>query len=157
MAGLLFASLENWSALQTDESKIGFGFSGDLLAGVIWDKMYFGVGPHIGYNFWTLSKSYSGHTASATTSVTDVGFDFGVAWEGFYMTLGGGSGTVGISASFDGESTETINPFDAGIGYTRVGFGWFDGFAFGISFVSYSQATIPNNLSRTEFNFGWAF
>ena len=63
MAGLLLGSLQNWSEVKTDDSKIGFGFSGDLFAGIIIDDMYVGVGPHLGYSFWTLSKSAGGITA----------------------------------------------------------------------------------------------
>ena len=42
------------------------------------------------------------------------------------------------------------------IGYTRVGLGWFDGFAIGLSVVSYSDENMPNNLKqiRNEFRLG---
>jgi hypothetical protein len=159
LAGLLLGSLQSWNQLDTDESKMGFGFSGNLFAGVIWEDMYFGAGPHLGINFWTLSKSSGGYTASATTSVSDIGLDIGVAWEGFYTTLGFGSSNVSISATVSGpginESTSVDIP--ESIGYTRVAIGWADGWAFGIAFVSYSDEDIPNNLGRVEFNFGWAF
>ena len=155
LAGLLLGSLQNWNDLQTDKSKLGFGLSGDLFAGIIFDDMYIGIGPHFGYNFWTVSESVLGVTASATTSVGDFGIDLGAAWEGFYMTLGGGSSNVSITAEAGGESTTVDVP--GSIGYTRVGFGWFDGFAVGIAFVSYNDEDVPNKLNRMEFNFGWAF
>lgn len=155
MAGLLLGSLQNWKDLQTDGSKLGFGFSGDLLAGIILDDMYIGVGPHLGYNFWIYSKTISGITASSTTSVSDFGLDLGAAWEGFYLTLGGGSSNVSITAEAGGESQTVDIP--GNIGFTRIGFGWFDGFAIGLAFMSYSDEEIPNKLSRLEVNFGWAF
>jgi hypothetical protein len=155
MAGLLLGSLQNWKDLQTDGSKLGFGFSGDLLAGIILDDMYIGVGPHLGYNFWIYSKTISGVTASSTTSVSDFGLDLGAAWEGFYLTLGGGSSNVSITAEAGGESQTVDLP--GNIGFTRIGFGWFDGFAIGLAFMSYSDEEIPNKLSRLEINFGWAF
>lgn len=155
LAGLLLGSLQNWNDLKTDESKLGFGLAGDLFAGIILDDMYIGVGPHFGYNFWTFSKSVGGITASATTSVGDFGFDVGAAWEGFYMTLGAGSGNVSVTAETGGES-ETVD-MPEGIGYTRIGFGWFDGYAIGIALMNYSDDKTPNNLNRFEFNIGWAF
>ncbi len=155
LAGLLLGSLQNWNDLQTDESKLGFGLSGDLFAGIILDDMYIGVGPHLGYNFWTFSKTISGVSASSTTSVGDFGVDLGAAWEGFYLTLGGGSSNVSITAEAGGQSQTLDIP--GNIGYTRVGFGWYDGFAVGIAFVSYKDDNVPNKLNRMEFNFGWAF
>jgi hypothetical protein len=155
LAGLLLGSLQNWNDLQTDKSKLGFGLSGDLLAGIIWDDMYIGIGPHLGYNFWTFSETVLGVSGSSTTSVGDFGLDLGAAWEGFYITLGGGSSEVSITATAGGESTTLDIP--GSIGYTRVGFGWFDGFALGIAFVSYNDDDVPNKLNRMEFNFGWAF
>lgn len=155
LAGLLLGSLQNWNDLQTDESKLGFGLSGDLFAGIILDDMYIGVGPHFGYNFWTLSKTISGVSASSTTSVGDFGVDLGAAWEGFYLTLGGGSSNVSITAEAGGQSQTLDIP--GNIGYTRVGFGWYDGFAVGIAFVSYKDDNVPNKLNRMEFNVGWAF
>lgn len=155
MAGMLLASLQNWNDLQTDASKLGFGLSGDLLAGILFDDMYIGIGPHLGYNFWTYSKTISGVSASSTTSVGDFGIDLGAAWDGFYLTLGGGSSNVSITAEAGGQSTTLDIP--GSIGYTRVGFGWYDGFAVGIAFVSYNDDDIPNKLNRMEFNVGWAF
>lgn len=155
MAGLLLGSLQNWNDLQTDASKLGFGLSGDLLAGILIDDMYIGVGPHLGYNFWTYSKTISGVSASSTTSVGDFGIDLGAAWDGFYLTLGGGSSNVSITAEAGGQSTTLDIP--GSIGYTRVGFGWYDGFALGIAFVSYNDSDVPNKLNRMEFNVGWAF
>ena len=136
MAGLFLGSLGNWNDLKTDESKLGFGVGGDLYAGIILDDMYIGVGPHFGYNFWSFSKSVSGITASATTSVGDFGFGLGAAWEGFYLTLGKGSGNVSVTAEAGGESQTVDMP--EGIGYTRIGFGWFDGFALGVALMNYS-------------------
>ena len=155
MAGLLLGSLQNWNDLKTDESKMGFGFSGDLFAGIIIDDMYVGIGPHLGMSFWTTSASYSGYEVSATTSVTDFGFDVGAAWEGFYITFGAGSGNVSITASAGGDS-ETYD-LPESIGYSRIGFGWFDSFAIGFAIQSYSDKETPNNLDRFEINFGWAF
>jgi hypothetical protein len=155
LAGLLLGSLGNWNDLKTDESKLGFGFGGDLYAGIILDDMYVGVGPHFGYNFWSFSKSISGITASSTTSIGDFGFGLGAAWEGFYLTLGMGSGNVSVTAEADGDS-QTID-LPEGIAYTRIGLGWFDGFAIGIALMNYSDDKIPNELNRVEFNLGWAF
>ncbi len=155
MAGLLLGSLQNWSEVKTDDSKIGFGFSGDLFAGIIIDDMYVGVGPHLGYSFWTLSKSAGGITASATTSVNDFGISLGAAWEGFYLTLGAGNGGASVTATV-GDESQTVDMPES-IGYKRVGIGWFDGFAIGLAVVSYSDENIPNNLNRVEMNLGWAF
>lgn len=155
LAGLLLGSLQNWNDLQTDGSKLGFGMSGDLLAGIKFDDMYVGIGPHLGYNFWTYSKSINGVTASATTTVGDFGLDLGAAWEGFYITLGGGSSEVSITAETGGASQTVDVP--GSIGYTRVGFGWYDGFAFGIAFIAYDDNDVPNKLNRVEFNIGFGF
>lgn len=155
MAGLLLGSLQNWNDLQTDGSKLGFGLSGDLFAGILLDDMYIGLGPHFGYNFWTYSKTISGVTASSTTSVGDVGIELGAAWDGFFVTLGGGSSNVSITAEAGGESQTVDIP--GSIGFKRVGFGWYDGFAIGLAFISYDDEDIPNKLNRMEVNFGWSF
>jgi hypothetical protein len=155
LAGILLGSLQNWNDLKTDKSKLGFGFSGDLFAGIILDDMYIGLGPHFGYNFWTVSESAGGITASATTDVSDFGLDLGAAWEGFYMTLGFGAGNSSVTGTVQGESQTVDIP--GSIDYTRVGFGWFDGFAVGIAFMNYSDSKVQNNLNRLEFNFGWSF
>lgn len=146
LGGLLFLSLESWNDLQTTESKMGFGLSGDLFAGVIFNDMYIGVGPHLGGNFWTLS--YQGY--SETTNLTDAGFSIVGAWDGFYFTFGGGSSSI----SFSGDAGNYDGP--DGIGYTRFGLGWFDGYAIGMSFVNYDKDK-AKNLNRIEFNVGWAF
>jgi hypothetical protein len=155
MAGLLLGSLQNWNDLKTDGSKLGFGLSGDLFAGILFDDMYIGLGPHLGYSFWTYSKNISGISASSTTNVSDFGIDLGAAWEGFFITLGGGSSNVSITAEMDGESQTLDIP--GSIAFKRVGFGWFDGFAIGIAFISYSDEDIPNKLNRMEVTFGWSF
>ncbi len=155
LAGLLLGSLQNWNDLQTDGSKLGFGMSGDLLAGIKWSDMYIGIGPHLGYNFWTYSKTLSGITASSTTTVGDFGLDLGAAWDGFYITLGGGSSEVSITAEVGGDSQTVDIP--GSIGYTRVGIGWYDGIAFGISVISYDDDDVPNKLNRIEFNVGFGF
>jgi hypothetical protein len=155
MAGLLMASLQNWNDLQTDKSKLGFGMSGDLLGGIILDDMYIGLGPHLGYNFWTYSETVAGINASATTSVSDFGIDLGASWDGFFLTIGAGSSNVSVTAEAGG-SSQTVD-IPNSIGYKRVSFGWNDGFAFGIAFMSYNDEDIPNKLNRIEFNLGWAF
>ena len=155
LAGLLFGSLQNWNDLKTDKSKLGFGLSGDLFAGIILDDMYIGIGPHIGYNFWTYSETANEVTASATINVSDFGLDLGAAWEGFYMTIGFGAANSSLTGTAEGVS-ETVD-IPGSIDYTRIGFGWFDGFAVGIAFMNYSDSEVKNNLNRIEFNFGWAF
>jgi len=155
MAGLLVGSLQNWNDLQTDKSKLGFGMSGDLFAGVLFDDMYIGLGPHLGYNFWTFSENVLGVSASSTTSVSDFGIDLGATWEGFFVTIGAGSSNVSITAEAGGSSTTVDIPNS--IGYKRVSLGWNDGYAFGIAFMTYNNEDLPNNLNRVEFNIGWAF
>jgi hypothetical protein len=155
LGGLLMASLQNWNDLQTDKSKLGFGLSGDLFGGIVLDDMYIGLGPHLGYNFWTYSTTVAGISASSTTNVSDFGIDLGAAWEGFYLTIGAGSSNVSITAEAGGES-QTLDIANT-IGYKRVGFGWYDGFAVGIAFVNYNDSDVPNKLNRIEFNFGWGF
>lgn len=147
--------LASWNDLQTDDSKLGFGINGDLLAGVLLDEMFFGIGPHLAYNVWSTSKTYSGYTATASTSVSDFGLSFGGAWDGFYVLLGFGSGNVTISAELGGDSQSYDLP--ESIGYTRVEFGWYDGYLIGIAFQNYSDDEIPNNLNRIEFLVGWVF
>ncbi len=155
MAGLLLGSFQNWNDLKTDGSKLGFGLSGNLFAGIILDDMYIGLGPHFGYSFWTYGKKISGVSASSTTNVSDFGIDLGAAWDGFFITLGGGSSNVSITAESGGESQTLDVP--GSIGFKRIGFGWFDGFAIGLAFISYSDEDIPNKLNRMEVNFGWSF
>ena len=154
LAGYLAGSLQNWS-VETEESTLGFGISGDLLAGIIWEDIYFGVGPHFGGSWWTVNETIAGYSASATTSVADFGFDLAVAFDGFFATVGWGSGSVSITAEVGGES-ETYDVPD-GIGYTRLMLGWNDGFLFGLAFTSYDDTKIDNNLNRAEICLGWAF
>jgi hypothetical protein len=154
LAGYLAGSLQNWNDLQTDKSKLGFGLSGDLLAGIIWEEMYFGVGPHFGGSWWTLSESIVGYDVSITTAVADFGIDFAAAWDGFFCTVGRGSGNVGITTSVGGESDTYEYP--EGIGYTRIVIGFYDGYMLGLGFMSYDDE-IQNNLNRVEIMIGWAF
>jgi len=153
LAALLFFSLQSWSNLETDGSKLGFGFSGDLFAGVIWEEMYFGIGPHFGISAWSGTERVSGYDIDMGATVTDFGLDFGVAWTDFYATFGFGSSGATLSASGFGESVEMEY---SGIGYTSFGFGFFDGYAIGLNFVSYDKEQI-SNLNRLEINLGWAF
>ena len=118
--------------------------------------MFIGIGPHAGYNFWTYSTTSYGNDLSTTITVEDFGLDIGVAWNDFYITLGRGSGNVSVSASINGDSQSADGP--QGIGYTRFGIGWFDGwFAMGISITNYDQDKVRNNLNRAQLDFGWAF
>jgi len=153
LAGYVAGSLQNWS-VDTEESTLGFGLNGDLFAGIIWEEMYFGVGPHFGGSWWTLSESVMGYDVSATTAVSDFGLDFVAAWDGFFGTVGWGSGNVSITASVGGES-ETYE-YPEGIGYTRLVIGFYDGYMLAIGFMSYDDE-IKNNLNRAEIMFGWAF
>lgn len=155
LAGLLGLSLQNWKDLKTDDSKLGFGIQGDLFAGIILDDMYVGIGPHFGYSFWTQSETEYGYSSSITTSIGDFGIGLGAAWEGFYMVLGAGSGNVSITANV-GDESETLD-IPEGIGYTRIEFGWYDGYLIGFALQNYSDDKIANNLSRIEFILGWAF
>jgi len=154
LAGYLAGSIQNWS-VETEESTIGWGLSGDLFAGIIWEEMYFGIGPHFGGSWWTLSESIMGYDVSATTAVSDFGLDLAAAWDGFFMTLGWGSGSVSITATVEGESETYEVP--EGIGYTRIVIGFYDGYMFGLGFVSYEDDVIENNLNRAEIMLGWAF
>jgi len=154
LAGYLAGSLQNWS-VETDESTLGFGLSGDLLAGIIWEEMYFGIGPHFGGSWWTVNETIYGYSATATTSVSDFGLDLAAAWDGFFFTVGWGSGSVSITAEVAGQSESYDYP--EGIGYTRLMLGWYDGFLFGLAFTSYSDNEVNNNLDRAEICLGWAF
>jgi hypothetical protein len=158
LAGYLAGSIQNWS-VETEESTIGFGLAGDLFAGIIWEEMYFGLGPHFGGSWWTLSESIMGYDVSATTSVSDFGLDLVGAWEGFFFTLGWGSGNVSITATVEGQS-ETYDVPES-IGYTRIMLGWYDSFLFGIAFVSYEESDTGYGTgtlaSRGEITLGWAF
>ena len=153
LAGQLVGSLQSWSELNTSESKLGFGASADLYAGIIFDDMYLGIGPHFGYNCWTLSESYGGQTATATTSMQDVGWQVIGAWDHMYLTVGMGTGKASISASGGGQTATLDIPGSPK--YNRVGIGYFDGYTIGIAVVSYDGAF--KNFGRTEFNIGWAF
>ena len=153
LAALLFFSLQSWNNLETDGSKLGFGFSGDLFAGIIWEEMYFGIGPHFGISAWSGTERVLGYDIDMGATVTDFGLDLGVAWTGFYATFGFGSSGATLSASGLGESVEMEY---SGIGYTSFGFGFFDGYAIGLNFVSYDKEQI-SNLNRLEINLGWAF
>jgi hypothetical protein len=154
-SGLLLASLQNWADLQTTESKLGFGICGDLFAGVDMGDMYVGIGPHFGYNAWSVSKTADNVTATASTNVSDYGFDLGASWEGFYMVLGLGSSKVSVSADVGGTSQTVDMP--TSISYRRVGLGWSETFVFGIAFTNYSKTEVPNNLNRLEFSIGVGF
>ena len=154
LAGYLAGSIQNWS-VETEESTIGFGLAGNLFAGIIWEEMYFGLGPHFGGSWWTVNESIMGYSVSATTSVSDFGLDLAAAWDGFFMTIGWGSGSVSITASVEGES-QTIDIPEA-IGYTRLVIGFYDGWMFGLAFMNYDDDVIENNLNRAEIMLGWAF
>jgi hypothetical protein len=156
LRGAVFVGLQNWSKLQisSDESRLGFGFMGTIAAGVNLDLgMYVGAGPQFGGSFWTLSKTIAGQTASATTSVMDYGINFVFGIDDMFALFGFGGADVGMSATAGGH-TETVDMPEAG-SYSRVGFGWGDGFGLGIFFVSYGDPY--KNLGRFEICLGFAF
>lgn len=153
MAGMLMLSLENWEKLQTDKSKIGFGISGDFYVGIKVDDMYFGIGPHLGYNFWTYEQTISGYHTSGTWDASDAGLEFLTSWDGFYLTFGMGSSKTSVTATVGSTSNTVEMPDDAD--YNRVGFGWYEGFLVGLTYTSYKDWA--TNLSRLEISFGYGF
>jgi hypothetical protein len=153
LAGMLGASFQNWEKLQTDKSKLGFGIAGDLFAGIKMDDLYFGLGPHLGYSFWTTTETVSGYRTSGTWDVGDYGFQFISAWDEFFLTFGMGSAAVSVTATVGGDSETVDMPEDAN--YNRVGFGWYDGFLVALTYTSYKDWA--SNLGRLEVSFGYGF
>lgn len=151
----LFSSIQIWDQ-RADKSAngVGFGLMGNITAGInIDDDMYVGVGPHFGGSFLTQTVEVSGYTGSGSWSVIDVGGNLLFGFDEMYFILGLGSADVSVTATYSGESETVEMPESAS--YKRVGFGWGKGFAFGISYVSYSDWA--KNLSRFEINMGYKF
>ncbi len=154
LGGLLLGSFENWGSLNTNESKLGFGISIDLLAGILLDPTFYaGIGPYVSGNFWSTSASSGSYTATGTIGVTDVGLDLGARMGDMYLILGGGSASVNFSAS-DNYGNSASYSYPSSVGYSRISLGWCDGWALGLSFTSYPDAT---NLNRGSIDIGWAF
>jgi hypothetical protein len=156
MRGAVFVGLQNWSKLKisSGDSRLGFGFMGTIVGGVNLDLgMYVGAGPQFGGSFWTLSKTIAGQTASATTSVMDYGINVVFGIDDMFALVGFGGADVGMSATAGGH-TETVDMPEAG-SYSRLGFGWGDGFGLGIFLVSYGAPY--QNLGRFEICLGFAF
>jgi len=153
VGGQLFVSPQIWNNLETDKSKLGFGLAGTLVAGIQIDDAIFGVGPHLGYSFWSNSETIAGRTATSTTNVGDYGINIVSVWDDLYILIGLGGAEVSVTATVGGDSETVRLPEDAS--YQRVGFGWVDTFAFGLSYVSYRNWA--RNLSRFEINLGVGF
>jgi hypothetical protein len=153
--GGIFANLEGWNKLKGEpDHKFGFGLMGTIAGGIrIDDDMYIGLGPHLGVNMWSQSKTVANTEVSASLDVADFGGNFVFVFDDMFFILGMGSANVSATAKAGG-STQTVT-IPESAPFTRVMFGWGDGLAFGCSYVSYSDWA--EYLSRFEINLGYTF
>lgn len=157
LGGLAYFGLQNWSRVgSTGDSKMGFGFGGDLLAGAKIDetlKVY--AGPHIGLNRW--SADYSGKAYSATDSVyvnmNDMGVVMLMDFNDTYFHLGAGSSTISSAMVVGGKEIE-YNYSGRSYDYKSFGIGIrYESMLLGLSGVQYDG--FASAADRVEFNFGW--
>ncbi len=162
LRGGLFANLEIWNNLGKNsqlgisgdpDSKVGFGLMGLLTAGVdIDDDLYFGVGPHLGANFWRHSEKILNYETSVQITPLDFGADFAFGFDDMYFVVGFGSSSVSVTAEVGNDSQTVEIPEKAP--YTRIQIGWSDGIGIGFAIVSYDDPF--KNLGRLEINIGFS-